>query len=154
MSGWLRYLARNAQARSGISVQVLLWLAIAVIAATAAFAFLFVAAFLWLAHRYGGVTAGVLLGGGFLLIAAIAVLAGVMTRHGNRQRARLQLAAARQANWLDPKLLAVGFQIGQAIGWRKLVSLAAVAVLAAGVTREWLQRDQTRSDNDQSSSEA
>jgi Na+/proline symporter len=154
MSGWLRYLARNAQARTGVSIQVLVWLAIAAVAAVAAFAFLCLAAFLWLANRYDGVIAGLILGGFFLLIAAIGLLASLLTRHGNRQRARLELAARRQAKLLDPKLLAVGFQLGQAIGWRKLVSLAAVALLTAGVTRERLGRDQMGSDGEQPPSEA
>jgi hypothetical protein len=149
MSGWLRYLARNAQAHTGISIQVVVWLAIAVVAAVAAFAFLCLAAFLWLANRYDGVIAGLLLGGFFLLIAAVALLASLLTRQRIRQRARLELAARRQANWLDPKLLAVGYQLGHAIGWRKLISLAAVAILTAEVTREWLGRDQTGSDDEQ-----
>jgi hypothetical protein len=29
-------------------------------------------------------------------------------------------------------------QIGRAIGWRRLVPLAAVGVLAAGIAKEWL----------------
>ncbi len=153
MNGWLRYLARNAQARTGISIQVAVWLAVAAVAAASAFAFLCLAAFLWLANRYDGLIAGLLLGGFFLLIAAIALLASLLARHRIRQRARLELAARRQANWLDPKLLAVGYQLGQAIGWRRLVSLAAVAVLAAGVTREWLGRDQAGADGDQPPSE-
>ena len=153
MSGWLRYLARNAQAHTGISIQVVVWLAIAVVAAVAAFAFLCLAAFVWLANRYDGVIAGLVLGGFFLLIAAVALLASLLTRQHIRQRARLELAARRQANWLDPKLLAVGYQLGQAIGWRKLISLAAVAILTAGVTREWLGRDQTGSDGEQPPSE-
>jgi len=38
-------------------------------------------------------------------------------------------------------------QIGQAIGWRRLVSLAAVGVLAAGLAKEWMARgDDTAAD--------
>ena len=59
------------------------------------------------------------------------------------ERARLELAARSNANWLDPKLMAVGFQLGQAIGWRRLRSLAAVALLAAGLAREWLGRERS-----------
>jgi hypothetical protein len=141
MSRWFRFLARNAQARTGLSVQVLVWLAVAAIAAAAAFVFLCVAAFLWLANRYGGATAALLLGGSFLVIVAVALLASLLTRHRNREQARRELASQRQATWFDPRLLAIGLQVGQAIGWRKLASLAAVAVLAAGVSREWLSRE-------------
>ena len=34
-------------------------------------------------------------------------------------------------------MLGVGFQIGRTIGWGRLLSLGAVAVLAAGLGREW-----------------
>ena len=72
----------------------------------------------------------------------IAVVACLMIRHRNMERARLELAArSSNTDWLDPKLMAVGYQVGQAIGWRKLVSLAAVGLLAAGLAKEWTGRD-------------
>src|SRR5262249_30011067 len=78
-------------------------------------------------------TAGVVLGCTFALIALIALVACLMTRRRNRERARLELAARSGTSWFDPKLVAIGLQIGQAIGWRRLASLAALAVLAGGV---------------------
>src|SRR5262245_16678676 len=141
MSGWLRYFALNAQARTGFSTQVLVWSVIAAIAATAAFVFLCIAAFLWLADRYDPIIAGVLLAFFFVLVALLALLGGLLARRRNMERACLELAARSQASWLDPKLMAVGFQVGQAIGWRRLASLAAVALLAAGLAKEWFSRD-------------
>ena len=44
--------------------------------------------------------------------------------------------------------MAIGYQIGQTIGWRKLVSLAAVGLLAAGLAREWLGRDKSPADDE------
>ena len=137
MSGWLRHLALNAQARTGFSPQIVVWSIVASLAATAAVIFLSIAAFVWLADRYDAVTAGLVLGFFFLLIALIALLACLLARRRNMERARLELAARSNANWLDPKLAAVGFQLGQAIGWRRLASLAAVALLAAGLAKEW-----------------
>ena len=58
MSGWLRYLALNAQARTGFGPQIVVWSLIAVVASTAAMVFLCIAAFIWLADRYDAVTAG------------------------------------------------------------------------------------------------
>jgi predicted Co/Zn/Cd cation transporter (cation efflux family) len=103
-------------------------------------------------------TAGVVLGCAFALIALIALLACLMTRRRNMQRARLELAARSSTSWLDPKLVAVGVQIGQAIGWRRLASLAALAVLAGGVAGEWSARakpaeDDTAEDDADSGSE-
>jgi type VI protein secretion system component VasK len=137
MSGWLRHFALNAQVRTGFGSQVVVWAVIAAVASTVALVFLLIAAFVWLADRYDSLTAGLVLGGVFVLIALIAIIACLVTRRRNMERARLELAArsSANANWLDPKLLGVGFQIGQAIGWRKLAALAAVGLVAAGLAK-------------------
>jgi Na+-translocating ferredoxin:NAD+ oxidoreductase RnfE subunit len=143
MSGWLRHFALSAQVRTGFSSDVVVWAVIAVIASTVALVFLLIAAFVWLANRYDSLTAGLVLGCVFVVIALIAVIACLVTRRRSMERARLELAARNSAgaSFLDPKLLGVGFQIGQAIGWRKLAALAAVGLLAAGLAKEWLGRD-------------
>src|SRR5215471_18744237 len=117
MSGWLRYFTLNAQARTGFSSQVAVWGAIAIVAAIVAAVFLLIAAFVWLAQRYDALTAGLVLGAVFIVVALIAFLACVITRRRNLTRARLELAARNNASagFLDPKLLGVGLQIGQAI---------------------------------------
>jgi hypothetical protein len=141
MSGWLRYFALNAQARTGFSTAIVIWLLIAVVALAAAVAFLVVAAFIRLARDYGPLTASFVLAGVFVLIAVIAIVACLIVRRRNIRRAERELAARSSAAWLDPKVVAMGFQIGQSIGWRRLASLAAVALLAAGLAREWFGRD-------------
>jgi hypothetical protein len=146
MSGWLRYFALKAQASTGVSSHIVISAIVAFVAAAAAMIFLLVAAFVWLADRYGGPVAGLALAGLFALIALIALATGLMIRRRNMERARLELAARSSASWLDPKLVAMGWQIGQAIGWRRLASLAAVAVLAAGVAKEWSGRDTSAAD--------
>jgi len=146
MRGWLRYFALNAQVRTGLSGPVLVLAIIAAAAAAAAVVFLLVAAFVWLADLYDSLTAGVVLGCAFALIALIALIACLMIRRRNMERARLELAA-RSSNWFDPKLVAVGLQIGQAIGWRRLASLAALAVLAGAVAKEWPGRDKPAEDD-------
>src|ERR1700730_17793917 len=135
MRGWLRYFALNAQVRSGVSGWVLGWALIAAAAAGAAAGFLLLAAFVWLADVYDSLIAGVVLGCAFALIALIALLACLMTRRRNMERARLELAARSNTSWLDPKLVAVGVQIGQAIGWRRLAALAAVGPPGGGGAR-------------------
>jgi len=147
MSGWLRYFALNAQARCGFSAAVVIWAAIAIVAAVVAVAFLLVAAFIWLADRYDALIAGVLLGCFFVVVALIAISACLLTRRRNAERARLELAARQSnASWLDPKMMAVGVQVGQAIGWRRLAMLAAAALLAAGVAKEWSSHKQPDGD--------
>jgi len=146
MSGWLRLFALNAQARAGFSSQVLIWAVVATVASVVALVFLLIAAFVWLADRYDPLAAGLVLGCTFVVVALVALVASLVIRRRNMARARVELAAGDgNTSWLDPKLLdpkllAIGFQVGQAIGWRRLVSLAAVGFIAAGVTKEWLGR--------------
>src|SRR5258708_26836635 len=116
MRGWLRYFALNAQLRTGLSAAVLISAIIAAVAAVGAATFLLVALFVWLADLYDGVIAGVVIGCAFALIALIALLAALMTRRRNMERARVELAA-RRSNLFDPKLAAVAMQRRQAIRW-------------------------------------
>ncbi len=147
MRGWLRYFALKAQVRTGLSAAVLTCAIIAAVAAAGAAVFLLVALFVWLAELYDGLIAGVVIGCGFALIALIALVAALMIRRRNMERARIELAT-RQSSLFDPKLLTVAMQIGQAIGWRRLASLVALAVLAAGVSKEWSDRAQASDDDD------
>jgi hypothetical protein len=144
MGGWLRQIALNAQLRAGLSGSIAIWAAVAAAALPVAFVCFVVAAFVWLSHRYGAVIAGLILGTAFLVVALAAIVACMIARRRNIERARLELETRRStnANLLDPKFIAIGYQIGQAIGWRKLISLAAVGLVAAGLAREWLGRPQ------------
>src|SRR5882724_12731673 len=143
MSGWIRHVALTAQVRTGFSPQVLIWLIVAAISVLATIFFLVIAAFVWIAQRYDGVVAGISLSCFFLAIAVVAGGVGVSLRRRTVARARVELAARSHTNWLDPKFVALGFQIGRAIGWRKVASLAAVGALAAGLAKEWTDRDRT-----------
>ena len=155
MRGWLRYFALNAQVRTGLSAAVLIWAVIAAAAAAGAVVFLLLALFVWLAQLYGALIAAVALGCAFALIALIALAVGLVARRRNMERARVELAA-RSSNWLDPRLLTVGVQIGQQIGWRRLVSLLGVALLAGGLAKEWSARggaNENDEDEDDAASE-
>jgi hypothetical protein len=137
MGDWLGHIALNAKARSGFGPQLVLWFLIAAAALVLALGFLCAAVFVWLASRTDAMTASLIMAGGFALVAFIAAVAGWIARLRNMERARRELAARSHAGWLDPKLLAVGIEIGRAIGWRRIVMLAAVGLLAAGLGKEW-----------------
>src|SRR5438552_18182130 len=147
MSGWLRYFALKAQVRTGLSAAVLIWVIVAAAAPGGGLIFLLTALFVWLAELYGTLIAAVALGCAFVLIALIALAVALMTRRSNMQRARLELAA-RSSNWFDPKLMTVGVQIAQQIGWRRVISLVGAGLLAAGVAREWSARGAKEEDKD------
>jgi hypothetical protein len=149
MEGWLRQLALAAQVRAGWSGAVAIWAAIAALASGLAALFLVITAFVWLSHRYGATAASLALGIFFLVAALTAGVACAVVRRRNIRRAERELEERRRenanllnTNMLDPKLLAIGYQIGDAIGWRRLASLAAVGLLAAGVAREWRARSE------------
>jgi Ca2+/Na+ antiporter len=147
MSDWLRHIALNARARTGFGPQVIVWIAVTVVSLALALGFLSAAAFLWLASRYDAVTAGLILGGIFLLLAIIAAVACWIARLRNMERARRELAAQSHASWLDPKFLGVGIEIGRTLGWRRLITLAAVGLFAAGVGKEWFGSGEKKSEN-------
>ena len=148
MDGWLRQFALNAQLRAGLSASTVIWAVVAAIASTLALLFLLLAAFVWLSHRYDTMTAGVVLGTLFLAIGLIAIFAWALTRRRNIERARreLELRGSAATSLLDPKLIAMGYQAGQAIGWRRLAALAGVGLLAAGLAREWRGRQENPAD--------
>ena len=137
MGDWLRHIALNAKAKTGFGPSLVVWFSVALVALGLGLVFLCVAAFVWLADRTGTVTAGLILAGTFLLIAIVAAFAGWIARLRNIERARRELAARSHAGWFDPKFLAVGIEIGRTLGWRRIMTLAALGVLAAGLGKEW-----------------
>jgi hypothetical protein len=150
MGDWLRHIALNAKARTGFGPQLIVWFLIALVSLALALGFLCAAAFVWLASRYDAVTAGLILAGVFLLIAIIAAIAGWIARLRTIERARRELAAARShANWFDPKFLAIGIEIGRTLGWRRIITLAAAGLFAAGAAKEWFgSREKEPQDRD------
>ena len=137
MNGWLRYLELTAKSKTGLSSSVVVWAFVAIFGATVTFGFLLFAAFIWLAERYNPLTAALVLGGFFLLVTIIALISCLLTQRRTVARANVALAARRSTPWMDPKYLGIGMQIGRAVGWRKLLPLAAVAIIAAGLAKEW-----------------
>jgi hypothetical protein len=151
MGDWFRHIALNAKARTGLGPQLVVWFLVAAVSLTLALAFFCVAAFVWLAGRYDPLTAGLILGGVFLALAIIAAIAGWMARQRNIGRARIELAARSNAGWLDPKFLAIGIELGRTLGWRRLITLAAAGLFAAGAAKEWFaareKSDDTRAED-------
>jgi hypothetical protein len=154
MSGWLRRIALNAQVRAGLSGDAVVWAMVAATASTLALIFLLIAAHVWLSQQYGSLIAGLVLGIFFLLVALIASGTCVVLRRRNIERARLELELRQKANenLLDPQLMAVGYQVGEAIGWRRAASLVVIGLFAAGLAKEWLSRRPEKADRDERAS--
>jgi Ca2+/Na+ antiporter len=148
MSSWFRQIALMARARTGASAAFFIWLVLAAVALLAAFASFWLAAFVWLDNRFGGVEAGVILGGVCVLIALIAALAALLARRREIARAKRELEERRRGTLMDPALIPIALKIGQALGWRRLATLAAVGLFAMGLGREWFGEAKDKSDRD------
>ena len=141
MGGWRRYLELQAQAKTGLSSGLFVWALLAVVFGVLTAGFVLLIAFIWLAERYGPLTAAIVLASLFLLATIIAAICCLWSRRQTIEQAELALAARRPAIWLDPKVLGGAIQASRAVGWRKLVPLLAVGMLAAGVGMEWFGRE-------------
>jgi hypothetical protein len=148
MGDWLRHIVLTAKARSGFGPQLVFWLLIAAVSLALALGFLSAAVYVWLASRTDTMTACLIMGSGFLVIAFVAAVAGWIVRLHNMERARRELAARSQAPWFDPRFLTVGIEIGRTLGWRRIVTLAAVGLLAAGLGKEWFGSGKRKSESD------
>ena len=126
------------QSRSGITASFIVWLIVAMMAASIAFAFLCVAAYAWLALQMGSVYAGLAMAAIFVVIATIGLIVCVLARRRARERAILERAARAHApSWLlDPKILATAVQVGRSLGWQRVIPLALVGFMVAQWARE------------------
>jgi uncharacterized membrane protein YqjE len=141
MRGWRRYLELQAQAKTGLSSGLFVWALLAVVFGVLTAGFVLLIAFIWLAERYGPLTAAIVLASLFLLATVIAAICCLWSRRRTIEQAELALAARRNTILLDPKVLGGAIQASRAVGWRKLVPLLAVGMVAAGVGMEWFGRE-------------
>jgi len=87
----------------------------------------------------GGVIAGLIMAGIFVLIAAIGAIFSAFARRRARERAILERAARARASssWLlDPKIVTVAVEAGRALGWQRILPVALLGLMAAQWTRE------------------
>ena len=146
LKNWLHDIALAIQSRSGISPVLLAWLAVIAIASLTAFAFLCVAAYVWLSAQFGAIDAGLIEAGVFVLIALIGTLGFYVSRRRTRQRAIIERAARPQGAslLLDPKVLGLAMQAGRALGWERFVPVALLGLLAA----QWARESKTQKSKD------
>jgi hypothetical protein len=137
MKSWLNYATLMARAKTGANAAAAIWSVVAAITALAAAICLSVAAYVFITDRYDSLTAALALAGFYSALAFLAVLCAVLIRRRTITRAHRELGA-RPAPWMDPRLLAIGMNIGSSLGWKKSLPIALVGVFAAGIAREWV----------------
>ena len=149
MGDWLGYLQLTAKAKTGVNGSVVIAGVIVVLAGLATLLWLSVTLFLWLGEKLDNAAlAGLIVTAIFLLIALIAVAVVVTSRRNAQQRAQAALDARKAASLFDPSYLTVGLEIGRTIGWRRVVALAGVALLASGLVKEWTARSGSQDPDD------
>jgi uncharacterized membrane protein len=143
--GWIDYLKLQVRSRTGFSQGVVVWAVVAIVCAIVTFAFLLAAAYVWLLGLFGALFASLIMAGFFLVVALISLMACMQTNRRNAERAKMALAARSTELWRDPKFLGVGLEIARTIGWRRIVPLAAIGVVAATLAKEWAGRESSGS---------
>jgi hypothetical protein len=125
------------QAKTGLTVTLFTWLAVAAAAATMMFVFLCVTGCAWLSIKLGPVLGPLAMAGIFLLIAIVAAVASVLSRRRTKQRAYLEqtLRAQQAVDLVNPAVLKVAMQAARTLGWRRLVPVALLGILAAQLTQ-------------------
>jgi hypothetical protein len=133
------------QSRSGITAPFIVCLVVAMMAASVAFAFLCVSAYVWLALQLGGIYAGLVMAAIFLVIAITGLIVGLLARRRARERAILERAArAHGPSWLlDPKILTTAVQVGRTLGWQRAIPLALVGIMVV----QWAREHRARGDD-------
>jgi hypothetical protein len=95
MGGLRKYLALQAQTRTGLSSGLLIWAALVVVFGTLTAVFIPLIAFIWLAERFNPLIAAAALAGFFLLVTIVALICCLRSRRRTIERAELALAARR-----------------------------------------------------------
>jgi hypothetical protein len=121
------------QAKTGLTGVLVAWLGIAATAAIMMFVFLCVSGCSWLSIKLGPVFGPLVMAGVFLVIAIVAALASVVLRRRTRQRAFLEQAmrAPPAIALVNPAVVNIAMQAARTLGWRRLVPLALLGILAA-----------------------
>jgi lysylphosphatidylglycerol synthetase-like protein (DUF2156 family) len=102
---------------------------VAFAAALVALGFFCAAAFLWLEEHYGAITASLVMGAAFTIVALIAVIVILIVRHR-----RPPPPPPRKAPlWADPVLLATALDITRVLGRKRLTVAVLVSAFVAGI---------------------
>jgi hypothetical protein len=118
--------------RIDAAMRAIVYGSIAAAAGMAAFLFLAVAAFFWIQQHYDTIIASGAVGGLFLLVAVIALLALAISRRRAAEARRESSANAMPAWLADPAILIAATQIVRSIGVSRLLSIVVAGAVAFG----------------------
>jgi len=136
MPGIKDYLELKIQSKTGINSAVIGGALVTILACSIAMVFALVFLFVWLADRYSPMAAALLLTGAAI---GLAIVSAVLTLSAHKR----VVAAAEQGllknsalSIVQPAYLKTAI-LGNAVGWKKLIPIVGVGLIAAGVAKEW-----------------
>ena len=121
------------------AMRTALWGVVGAGAAVVTAGFLCAALFIWIDDRQGAIAACLVLGGVFMLMAIISMIAMVMIR--KRQAELAALRAQSAAAWRDRSLIAAGLEVGRALGYTRVGPLLLLGAFVIGLALSRPRRD-------------
>jgi hypothetical protein len=137
------------KAKTGASRAAYIFAGAAVVSLVAGATFLFVALYLFLARHYGALEAAFALALALLAVSFIALVFAGIVRRKTSERARAEIAETRNKLLTDPRIVAVGAQMGRSLGWQRVVPIAVLGLLIFGWSRAMARKSSNRRSNDE-----
>jgi hypothetical protein len=138
MNALNRHLLNTAQAKTGLSGDVLIAYAAQAALGIATAIFFLIALFFvfsdWL--DFGAAKTAI----GMCLLLAVLLIASMVWTNAAKKRTREAAERALHTSpplVLSPPLLRAGLRLGNSLGWRRLLPAALITALATGVAAEW-----------------
>jgi hypothetical protein len=121
------------QAKTGFTGVLAACIGIAAAAAIMMFIFLCVSGCAWLSIKLGPVFGPLAMAGVFLIVAIVAALTSVVLRRRTQQRAILEqkMRPPPVVALANPAVLNIAMQAARTLGWRRLVPIALLGILAS-----------------------
>jgi hypothetical protein len=121
----------DIKAKVDATLRAALWGIMAAVCGMVGTLFLLIALFIWLAAQYDVLTACVILGLVFVVLALVAALVFTLSRRQSELRSRQRRARTAAQGWLDPRMLASALEIVRLLGSRR-TTILFVAAMASG----------------------
>ena len=131
------YLELKIQSKTGINSAVIGGAVVTILACSIAMVFALVFLFVWLAGRYSPMAAALFLTGAAI---GLAIVSAVLTLGAHKRVVAVAEQGLLKTSALavvQPAYLKTAIRVGNAVGWKKLIPIVGVGLIAAGVAKEW-----------------
>lgn len=145
MSGLSQYLTEKAQAKTGLSTNVVVGYGLQAMLGVGSTILFFVAVFFVFADYlgFGGTATSI----GMLVLFVLLLVGAIIWTNSAKKKTIIDAERALAHHsliGLNAPLLSAGMQLGQKIGWRRALPAIVVLLVATGVAAEWSRRQHDR----------